>query len=1632
MATDSVGTAGVNPFVEYDRAVKKGTIVFDAPTENPFKAYDSAVLDRRLRAANVTLQPRPQLQIPRLPADATYLNSEAGQDLLQRGLQDFESLSAVEKKQIKQAREQFPEIDAAFSQAEALASEDTEQQERITTFRQIAQAMGKASGQAMLEGRGEVVRLLKMFEAAASGVGEMISAADAIKRLDVATGGVPDKQTMQQNLSRVFTAAGVTPVKPGDDYVRYDRRDRPHKGTHTVASATATNLVVGAYRLGPELVAGLMDNPVDFAKGLITFIPETVSTILTALDVQSIPLGPSGAAIPLVPSDEEVEQARDELIANPLAVAMLGLIGVGLGRGRSGRRVSVAREAVDRFVKEGEGKVEAAKAKTKAAEEALAAEKKPKPPEKPAAGKEAPPVTKEPPPKAEPKPAAAGEAADISKPITQTEFDAVTKAKKKAESEIVASEKQIERLEAAVKPEHTERAKADVENLVTEQRGIIDKRREIIAEAEQTLQRPVEKVQDVSQVSKPKRTTDEQLTVQLRENQAKWAEELPELSRQEYETLAKVSPDELGAKAKGQLQELRENISESGQNLTEAMRELWGPELRDAPPKLREAVRGGLDVPEVSPGTSRAAAGGVAKKAAKVEVPDTTPPAEVSTGFETADASRNLGHAKASVKVAEQALKLEGLTEQQRAKATADLVASDELVRKYQTEVENLQQQANAATVAEIDGLMREWERAKTPEERKPLLAKAEKLRAEVDKFERQQRDIFGDAEIVTPIEQLGGGLGGINPFESLNSRLARLMRVAKEKRKQVPDGVVADEPSILIDRAPKDVGLSSAIRTPSNVFGVSPGQPARYGLNAQNAARDIILTERNIMVETGKRGDVLETVLRKVDKKDWGKKGEKFYDHVVDPTRDAELSPRSREAAVELRQYMEEVRQTIIEAKRTDIRPSVAKLTESDWRRANDLTGERLSPDQRATMEAAVDKAVTDRIPDDWGIENYLPQMHPGQWRVTVVEGAGELSVGSARTPGEALDVAMQHYAAHPELSPEAYRVTGKAFSGGDVLRVSRGRMHKVVKELADAADGLLTPDQVAAALRGTIGTTAGRTKFAGFLQRRTGAEGFSKDITKVLALYNQTFVRWRHLRSLRKKVQPAIDEIRGKERRPNTAAALEGMLDHLWGRTPSKVSKLLDATLQSKLSPVKNWVAPQALERWAGYLKGATVNLFLKMNPRFHFLNRLQRYQTTAPVLEGLPHFGEWQRGTQFYRSPEGKAVLDRFGIGHLTGGKILEGGRTLTSPKFREKARGFAPETSNQEIAYATMYKRAKDMGYSDVAANDYAFLKGNLQTQFLYLASDMPPALRGPIASSIFQFKRFQIKNLELGYDLLASRDMPGVGKWLGAQLMFGGLRLASKAAGVVGAAYVSAEIYQAIKEEHGKTVADGVAFGLPGLIGLDMSYSMQAIDTPFGDNVPEAIGNLMLSPMGSVGVSVGRAALDTDATETSAAKRAAIAATQRIPALKWIEALQAFSREIDEGVYEFRDPAGRLKFKGDLKDVIVKGLGGRTTTEGEITILTEGLTQVMGERDNALDHIAATGIQWLDGEGELDLQPMYDWNELYPEFPITLEAIEDRLRARYNVKDLDRWERVLKNAPLQMRYSPLGQSKAGEQ
>ena len=58
---------------------------------------------------------------------------------------------------------------------------------------------------------------------------------------------------------------------------------------------------------------------------------------------------------------------------------------------------------------------------------------------------------------------------------------------------------------------------------------------------------------------------------------------------------------------------------------------------------------------------------------------------------------------------------------------------------------------------------------------------------------------------------------------------------------------------------------------------------------------------------------------------------------------------------------------------------------------------------------------------------------------------------------------------------------------------------------------------------------------------------------------------------------------------------------------------------------------------------------------------------------------------------------------------------------------------------------------------ISPNDL-FIEGQVRSQFLNLATDQPPLMRGPAGKTVFQFRRFQVKDLELGIDLMINESV----------------------------------------------------------------------------------------------------------------------------------------------------------------------------------------------------------------------------------------------------------------------------------
>jgi hypothetical protein len=275
--------------------------------------------------------------------------------------------------------------------------------------------------------------------------------------------------------------------------------------------------------------------------------------------------------------------------------------------------------------------------------------------------------------------------------------------------------------------------------------------------------------------------------------------------------------------------------------------------------------------------------------------------------------------------------------------------------------------------------------------------------------------------------------------------------------------------------------------------------------------------------------------------------------------------------------------------------------------------------------------------------------------------------------------------------------------------------------------------------------------------------------------------------------------------------------------------------------------------------------------------------------------------------------------------------------------------------------------------------------------------------------MFMYKRFPVKAIELGMDLVKDRNYPGVAKYMGAQIMLGGAKLATsplKALPLAG--YLTYEMYKKLQNEYGETVADGITYGLPGLLGMDWSYSVQLIDMPYGNSIPERVGNFVLGPPGSIAIGVGSAIGDTKGTEPEAWKRGARAIAQRFPAMRWIETLPMIMND----KYDFTSPSGKLKFKTDLRGALTYAFGSRTTEQARGDMLIDSMTEVKGARDKSLDEATQW---WMKNDKARANLVMSKWNELWPEFPITISDITTRQKARVKTTELPLLDRLLKQS-----------------
>jgi hypothetical protein len=512
----------------------------------------------------------------------------------------------------------------------------------------------------------------------------------------------------------------------------------------------------------------------------------------------------------------------------------------------------------------------------------------------------------------------------------------------------------------------------------------------------------------------------------------------------------------------------------------------------------------------------------------------------------------------------------------------------------------------------------------------------------------------------------------------------------------------------------------------------------------------------------------------------------------------------------------------------------------------------------------------------------------------------------------------------------------------------------------------------------------------------------------------------KWLQIRQLHERVDPIINDI--SKRYPQLGIILKDNINLLWGQ---RMPLSLPLDNQIAMTPLlRDVVAPQFLERFLARSKGLLVSGMLKWNPHFHAVNMTQTFATLWPIANGR----EILEGMQLAKSDAGRRILER----HIPSTSKVEvaAGKVGFSEKF------------NQETAFMTMYNRARKLGFSDAQAADYAKLRGNIYSQFMGLTTDQPMWFRKiDPTGTLFMFQRFPIKQMELVLDLLKDKNIPGAAKWMGVNLAMGGF----KAATLGQAGWLGYKLYKDISDQYGKPLADVIHAGLPALAGLDISGSVQFWNPPFGESWGDKLIALAEGPLIGLGHSVIGNMLDQTAPEPEAGKRAFDAFAQKIPMAGWLNSLI----KVASGDYDFKDPGGRLQYKGDLRDLITHSLGfkpyggemGVTDTEdprqmrpGLRETFIDAMMEMRERRDDIINFAAqrygmalATGVDLGEDMQKMVEKEVDKWNNFFPEFPITQDDLNKRAQARMEAATKGISQRVMERMPKAIKNSDYFQA-----
>lgn len=502
-----------------------------------------------------------------------------------------------------------------------------------------------------------------------------------------------------------------------------------------------------------------------------------------------------------------------------------------------------------------------------------------------------------------------------------------------------------------------------------------------------------------------------------------------------------------------------------------------------------------------------------------------------------------------------------------------------------------------------------------------------------------------------------------------------------------------------------------------------------------------------------------------------------------------------------------------------------------------------------RVTMgrDAFIEFMSNQHVPESWGNKYaYFPHMffsNSGMRASVEVYRDGVLDAKESQKFGiskenkreleqsELLDHVERHVdsvrAKHPEAEIKINVQEGKQRVSQDALYLSARQKKALIAALRAETKGKTS--DINAALAGKISTRAVDKAFLSALLQREGAKNFSTDVARVfdVALNNH----------YRNKLSVEMNEA--------AAPYLKKMEDSVQnGGHPEWVPQHFRDVLHHAVYGTST--AFKMAEQVGGRTFARAVEGTLSSMRAFQFYRQLMRVgqhainSTQALQLWSLTGSAGFASAVKAYNSKEGKQFLKDYGFFDVNGkfeagkfGDSLQGSSQLAMLEKTHRVVNAATgklwnansEARNQNFAFFAMAHHAqRKLGYSPEKAAEYGRLYGSLFTQYRYSKVNDPVFLRGSVAKTLGQFKRFQIQTLGMAHSLMLNMRSPGTmegvprgafARFMLLNTVMGGVRGSIIGAGAILAGAAGSSMYQRIRgsldDEYTKGMPDKTPF-----------------------------------------------------------------------------------------------------------------------------------------------------------------------------------------------------------------------------